>query len=78
MATLGDPPTSDHSGSDLKVEKRELKVEERSVPLTLDKRGLPLVPQLSDHKDDPLNWPVWQKNYIVLLMSAFTSWVPLS
>lgn len=72
MATLGDPPALDHSGSDLKVEKGDLHVEERSVPLELDKRGLPLIPQPSDHKEDPLNWPVWQKYYIVLLMSAFT------
>lgn len=72
MATLGDPPASDHSSSDFKVEKGDLNVEERSVPLKLDKRGLPLVSQPSDHKDDPLNWPVWQKYYIVLLMSAFT------
>jgi hypothetical protein len=72
MATLGDPLASDHSGSDLKVEKGDLHVEERSVPLGLDKRGLPLIPQPSDHKEDPLIWRVWQKYYIVLLMSAFT------
>ena len=45
---------------------------EGGAPLKLDKRGLPLVPQPSDHKDDPLNWSLGQKYYIVALMSAFT------
>lgn len=38
--------------------------------LKLDKQGLPLVPQPSDHADDPLNWPKWQRVYIVLLIST--------
>jgi MFS family permease len=59
------------------VEKGNMHVE--AAPLKLDKRGgLPLVPQPSDHKDDPLNWPVWQKYYIVVLMSAFTLMAPLA
>ena len=37
--------------------------------LKLDKHGLPLVPQPSDHEDDPLNWPKLQKVYIALLIS---------
>jgi MFS family permease len=40
--------------------------------IKIDKYGLPLVPQPSDHKDDPLNWSPLQKYWIVLLMSAFT------
>ena len=40
--------------------------------LKLDKHGLPLVPQPSDHKDDPLNWSLWLKYWIVILVSAFT------
>ena len=44
---------------------------EQNASLKLDKRGLPLVPQPSDHKDDPLNWSTAQKYYIVVLMSSF-------
>ena len=56
--TLDDHSASDHSGSDLKVEKGNLHVEESSLPLKFDKRRLALVLQPSDRKDDPLNWPV--------------------
>ena len=71
MAAFNQQAGSDHSDGDLGIEKGISQVED-TTPLKLDKRGLPLVPQPSDHKDDPLNWPVWQKYYIVLLMSAFT------
>lgn len=37
--------------------------------LKLDRHGLPLVPQPSDHPDDPLNWPVLQKAYIAGLIA---------
>lgn len=37
--------------------------------LKLDKHGLPLVPQPSDHPDDPLNWSIWQKTYIAGLIA---------
>ncbi|KAM0253069.1 hypothetical protein ACHAQJ_007445 [Trichoderma viride] len=36
--------------------------------LKLDASGLPLVPQPSDHKDDPLNWPYWYKYYVLSLL----------
>ncbi|PON26135.1 hypothetical protein TGAM01_v205079 [Trichoderma gamsii] len=36
--------------------------------LKLDKHGLPLVPQPSDHKDDPLNWPYWYKYFVLALL----------
>jgi hypothetical protein len=52
MVMLGDPPALDHCGSDLRVEKGDLHVEEGSVPLKLSRRGLPLVPQPNDHKRD--------------------------
>jgi MFS family permease len=71
MAELVPHPGSDSLDSGIKVEKINSYAEEHSA-LKLDKRGLPLVPQPSDHKDDPLNWPVWQKYYVVVLMSAFT------
>ncbi|TKA39642.1 hypothetical protein B0A55_13802, partial [Friedmanniomyces simplex] len=32
--------------------------------LKLDNQGLPLVPQPSDHPDDPLNYNRWFKVYI--------------
>jgi hypothetical protein len=70
-AELVPHPGSDRSDSDIKVEKSNSHVKEHSA-LELDKRGLPLMPQPSDHKDDLLNRLVWQKYYIVVLMSAFT------
>ncbi|KAH8905828.1 MFS general substrate transporter [Coniochaeta sp. PMI_546] len=40
-----------------------------AVPsLKLDHNGLPLEPQPSDHKDDPLNWPIWYKYYVLALL----------
>ena len=44
-------------------------VEEKQTALKLDRHGLPLVPQPSDHKDDPLNWPKIYRIYIALLIS---------
>ncbi|KAK7966241.1 uncharacterized protein PG986_000518 [Apiospora aurea] len=41
-------------------------------PLKLDKHGLPLVPQPSDSKDDPLNWPALVKHGILLQVSLLT------
>ena len=37
--------------------------------LKLDRHGLPLVPQPSDHADDPLNWPLFHRIYIATLIS---------
>jgi hypothetical protein len=37
-----------------------------------------LIPQPSDDLNDPLNWPVWQKNaafYSVIFFSALANWV---
>ena len=45
-------------------------VETKEPALKLDKHGLPLVPQPSDHEDDPLNWPKIQRIYVVLLISV--------
>jgi multidrug resistance protein len=60
-----------HLDSTSKLEQ-DFYVDRLEQPIKLDKHGLPLVPQPSDHKDDPLNWPPWQKYWIVMLMSAFT------
>ncbi|KAK4954880.1 hypothetical protein LTR10_007072 [Elasticomyces elasticus] len=38
--------------------------------LKLDRQGLPLVPQPSDHPDDPLNFSRWFKVYIAVLISG--------
>jgi MFS family permease len=38
-------------------------------PLKLDRHGLPLVPQPSDHPDDPLNWSLIYRIYIALLIA---------
>ncbi len=59
------------SDRDIKTEKGISHVEESS-PFGLDKNELPLPTVPTNHKDDPLNWPSWQKYYIVMLMSAFT------
>ncbi|KAH8700821.1 major facilitator superfamily domain-containing protein [Talaromyces proteolyticus] len=37
--------------------------------LKVDKHGVVLVPQPSDHVEDPLNWPYFQKVYVVGLVS---------
>ena len=47
-------------------------VDQSDRSIKLDKHMLLVVPQASDHKDDPLNWSSIQKYWIVLLMSAFT------
>ena len=46
-----------------------LQVEAKQSTLKLDRYGLPLVPQPSDHEDDPLNWPLIHRIYIALLIS---------
>ncbi|KAH8820654.1 major facilitator superfamily domain-containing protein [Xylogone sp. PMI_703] len=43
---------------------------DKPVHLKLDRSGFPMIPQPSDHKDDPLNWPIWAKIYIVLMVSG--------
>ena len=70
-AFIGDLRKNSDGGP--KMEK-DLQVEtvNQNENLKLDKHGLPLVPQPSDHKEDPLNWPLWLKYWIVLLVSAFT------
>lgn len=44
-------------------------VDEKQPTLKLDRHGLPLVPQPSDHKEDPLNWPKIHRIYIALLIA---------
>ncbi|KAG0651041.1 Efflux pump vrtL [Hyphodiscus hymeniophilus] len=45
-----------------------------SVEWRLDSNGLPLVPQPSRFKDDPLNWPSWLK-WTVLLQVGFMAFL---
>ncbi|KAK5684095.1 hypothetical protein LTS10_003959 [Elasticomyces elasticus] len=47
----------------------DLEADNRSG-LKLDRQGLPLVPQPSDHPDDPLNFSRWFKIYIAVLISG--------
>lgn len=73
VLSLDNHSAREDSDTNINVEKGVLTVEESNgAPLKLDKRGLPLVPQPSDHKDDPLNWSTVQKYYVVTLMSCFT------
>ncbi len=53
----------------------DVKSANAQAQLKVDKHGLPLVPQPSDHADDPLNWSKTQRVYIALLISlvAFTA-----
>ncbi|KAK3072084.1 hypothetical protein LTR53_007472 [Teratosphaeriaceae sp. CCFEE 6253] len=56
----------------LAVEDAHLHEDAASAPeLRLDKQGLPLVPQPSPHRDDPLNWPP----YLKLLVALQVSWL---
>jgi MFS family permease len=71
MAILDHNSALDPSGIEEKLEVPESNIEDIQA-LKLDKRGLPLVPQPSNYKDDPLNWPLWQKYYIVALVSCLT------
>jgi hypothetical protein len=43
-----------------------------AVSLKLDKHGLPLVPQPSDHKMDPLNWSIWLKLAVLAQISVIS------
>ena len=45
-----------------------------SQDLKLDQHGLPLVPQPSQWKDDPLNWPRWLK-WAVLIQVSFMAFL---
>lgn len=45
-----------------------------SADIKLDPNGLPLVPQPSRFKDDPLNWPLWLK-WTVLLQVSFMAFL---
>lgn len=48
--------------------EEEMRPKTDQPDLKLDQQGLPLVPQPSDHKDDPLNWPRWYKYYVLSLL----------
>ena len=57
-------------GSSLAETEKQIGDGSPSRPLKLDRHGLPLAPQPSDHPDDPLNWPYWQRVYIALLVAT--------
>ncbi|CAK7204856.1 hypothetical protein SEUCBS139899_007618 [Sporothrix eucalyptigena] len=58
------------SGSGSHVEDGSHDKPSEGPGLKLDPHGLPLQPQPSDFKDDPLNWPRWMK-WMVLLQVSF-------
>jgi hypothetical protein len=67
-------PTDKDISSSSHVEKQPIEeMEEMGVPtsnLKLDSNGLPLVPQPSDHKDDPLvrsSFRIFQKEGLLVL-----------
>lgn len=60
-------PTSEHAPW---PDKKMIEDVKRESTLKVDKYGLPLEPQPTDHKDDPLNWPWIQKAYITMLISC--------
>ncbi|KAJ7083037.1 major facilitator superfamily domain-containing protein [Mycena crocata] len=57
------------------VESKKRAIEEKdnvATPLQqLDRHGLPLVPQPSRFKDDPLNWPAWMKWAVLIQVGLF-------
>ncbi|KAJ9608894.1 hypothetical protein H2200_006665 [Cladophialophora chaetospira] len=59
------------------VEKVE--VQEQATPaLKLDKHGLPLLPQPTDRKDDPLNWSPALKLFVALQVSLLAFLGPMA
>ncbi|KIW94349.1 uncharacterized protein Z519_05665 [Cladophialophora bantiana CBS 173.52] len=51
------------------AEAKQIDEGEGTSDLKLDKRGLPLVPQPSDRRDDPLNWSPMLKLFVLLQVS---------
>ncbi|PQE31051.1 hypothetical protein CJF32_00006063 [Rutstroemia sp. NJR-2017a WRK4] len=61
------------------VEPQKLSIYEKdedssSTEIKLDQHGFPLVPQPSQFKDDPLNWPTWLK-WAVLIQVGFMAFL---
>ncbi|KAJ7108767.1 major facilitator superfamily domain-containing protein [Mycena epipterygia] len=67
-------PVDKHESSSLAdSEKHAVEIHEKTAStssLALDRHGLPLVPQPTRFKDDPLNWPSWMK-WAVLIQVGF-------
>ncbi|KAK0252062.1 hypothetical protein LTS09_012856 [Friedmanniomyces endolithicus] len=65
-------------GIGLTIEDEQSKENAQAVDLKLDKNGLPLVPQPSDHSDDPLNWSPALKLSVALQVSWLAFLGPMS
>ena len=47
---------------------RVVKADTHNHNLKVNKNGIILQPQPSDSEDDPLNWPLWQRDLITMLL----------
>ncbi|EXJ68585.1 uncharacterized protein A1O5_08379 [Cladophialophora psammophila CBS 110553] len=63
-----DKSSSEGAAVDI-AEAKRIDEGEGASDLKLDKRGLPLVPQPSDRRDDPLNWSPMLKLFVLLQVS---------
>ncbi|KAK5720470.1 hypothetical protein LTR17_014946 [Elasticomyces elasticus] len=71
MANISDHNSEKSSDDHLSNEATPTVLEaDNRTGLKLDRQGLPLVPQPSDHPDDPLNFSRWFKVYIAMLISG--------
>ncbi|KIY02001.1 uncharacterized protein Z520_02139 [Fonsecaea multimorphosa CBS 102226] len=71
--------SSEGAAVDIDEAKRgEIDEREGTADLKLDKHGLPLVPQPTDRKDDPLNWSPWLKFFILLQVSFLAFLGPMA
>ena len=60
------------------VAETEKQTQAQNEFLKLDPKGLPLNPQPSDYKDDPLNFPRWQKWVILAQIFYLALYSPLN
>ncbi|EPE04869.1 mfs general substrate transporter [Ophiostoma piceae UAMH 11346] len=79
MHTLSDNSSGSHADEKHPVSRDvtfdgDVSESNANAHLKLDPHGLPLVPQPSDFKDDPLNWPRWLK-WAVLLQVSFMAFL---
>ncbi|KAK4898423.1 hypothetical protein LTR27_004019 [Elasticomyces elasticus] len=65
-------------GNDLTIEDAQIKESIEYQEIKLDKHGLPLVPQPSNHSDDPLNWSPSLKLSVALQVSWLAFVGPMS
>ncbi|KIK55037.1 hypothetical protein GYMLUDRAFT_888121 [Collybiopsis luxurians FD-317 M1] len=57
----------------IEIETREHDADEISKTLKVDRNGLPLSPQPSDDPEDPLNWPLSYRIFVLLQVSLLSA-----